>query len=47
MKSNAIIRKASKRDARAIARIYATAAREAVEREPEQFRVPTILKPRP
>jgi GNAT superfamily N-acetyltransferase len=42
MKSNAIIRKASKRDTRTIARIYLTAAREAVEREPEHFRVPTM-----
>lgn len=42
MKSNAIIRKASKRDIRTIARIYVTAAREAVEREPEHFRVPTM-----
>ena len=42
MKSNVIIRKASKRDTRAIARIYVTAAREAVEREPEHFRVPTM-----
>jgi GNAT superfamily N-acetyltransferase len=42
MKSNAIIRKASRRDTRAIARIYVTAAREAVEREPEHFRVPTM-----
>jgi GNAT superfamily N-acetyltransferase len=42
MKRNAIIRKASKRDTRTIARIYVTAAREAVEREPEHFRVPTM-----
>jgi GNAT superfamily N-acetyltransferase len=42
MKSNAIIRKASKRDTRTIARIYVTAAREAVDREPEHFRVPTM-----
>jgi GNAT superfamily N-acetyltransferase len=42
MKSNAIIRKASERDTRAIARIYVTAAREAVEREPDHFRVPTM-----
>jgi GNAT superfamily N-acetyltransferase len=42
MESSAIIRKASKRDTRTIARIYLTAAREAVEREPEHFRVPTM-----
>jgi GNAT superfamily N-acetyltransferase len=42
MKSNAIIRKASKGDIRAIARIYVTAAREAVDREPEHFRVPNM-----
>jgi hypothetical protein len=42
MKSTAIIRKASKGDTRAVARIYVTAAREAVEREPEHFRVPTM-----
>jgi GNAT superfamily N-acetyltransferase len=42
MKSNVISRKASKRDTRTIARIYLTAAREAVEREPEHFRVPTM-----
>ena len=42
MERNAIIRKASKRDTRTIARIYVTAAREAVQREPEHFRVPTM-----
>jgi GNAT superfamily N-acetyltransferase len=42
MNSKASIRKASKRDTPAIARIYVTAAREAVEREPGHFRVPTI-----
>jgi len=42
MKSNAIIRMASRGDIRTIARIYVTAAREAVEREPEHFRVPTM-----
>ncbi|HZD69035.1 MAG TPA: GNAT family N-acetyltransferase [Actinomycetes bacterium] len=42
MKSNAIIRKASKTDTGAIARIYLTAARAAVEREPGHFRIPTV-----
>jgi GNAT superfamily N-acetyltransferase len=42
MERSAIIRKASKRDTRTIARIYVTAAREAVQREPEHFRVPTM-----
>jgi GNAT superfamily N-acetyltransferase len=42
MKSNAITRKASKKATRAIARIYVTAAREAVQREPEHFHVPTM-----